>query len=111
MNIKKLNKQLSTILNEDIEKDIMGSYNLIIPNTNTGVSIMCTENDGIKYSTVSISSFSKGNLMHTFKTTDSISKQEADKRGQELASLIEPHINEIGKVYQQFLEKYNYTEV
>lgn len=111
MNIKKLNKQLSNVLNEEIEKDIMGSYNLIIPNTNTGVSIICTENDGIKYSTVSISSFSKGNLMHTFKTTDSVSKQEADKRAQELAQLIEPYFNEIGKIYKQFLNKYDYKEI
>ena len=111
MNIKELNYRFQNILNEQIEKDIMGSYNLTIPNTNTGVSITCTQNDGFKYSTVSISSFSKGNLMHTFKTTDSISKQEADKRAQELAQMIEPYFNEIGKIYEQFLNKYDYKEI
>lgn len=111
MDIKKLNKQLSNVLNEEIEKDIMGSYNLIIPNTNAGVSITCVATDGVRKSTTQITSFSKGNLINTYMTQEQVSEQEADKRAQELASLIEPHINEIGKVYQQFLNKYDYKEV
>lgn len=111
MNNKELNHKFQNIVNEQIEKDIMGSYNLTIPNTNTGVSITCTPTSKMRAGTVSISSFSKGHLMHTYKTTEQISEEEAQRRGEELAALIEPHFQEIGKAYEEFLNKYNYQKI
>lgn len=108
MNIKELNYRFQNILNEQIEKDIMGSYNIVLPNSNAGISITLNATSNIDRSTISISSFSKGNQIKTFQSEEQVSKQEAEKRAKELANILNYYFEKMGTAYEQFLNKYNY---